>query len=61
MAKEPRTEAERKATPRPVPVAGQSKPVGNPTRVWLVGGEPVGGVLPSDHLGVVADLMTPAE
>ena len=35
MAKEPRTEAERKATPRPVPVAGQSKPVFRGQKVSL--------------------------
>jgi endonuclease/exonuclease/phosphatase family metal-dependent hydrolase len=35
------------------------KPVGNPTRAWLVGDEPVDGVWPSDHCAVVADFITP--
>lgn len=32
------------------------RPIGNPTNVWLAGLEPVGGVQPSDHAAVVADL-----
>ena len=37
------------------------KPIGNPTRTWTVG-QPTAGndAWPSDHLGVVADLITPA-
>jgi endonuclease/exonuclease/phosphatase family metal-dependent hydrolase len=35
------------------------KPAGNPISVWTAGGEPVDGVLPSDHLAVVADLVAP--
>jgi endonuclease/exonuclease/phosphatase family metal-dependent hydrolase len=33
------------------------KPLGNPTRAELVGVEPVGGIVPSDHAGVVVDLV----
>jgi endonuclease/exonuclease/phosphatase family metal-dependent hydrolase len=36
------------------------KPLGNPTRCWVVGADPVGGVQASDHYGVAADLVTPA-
>ncbi len=35
------------------------KPVGNPQRAWLAGVEAVGGVVPSDHAAVVAELATP--
>ena len=35
------------------------KPLGNPARCELVGAEPIDGVWPSDHLGVVATLRTP--
>jgi len=35
MAKEPRTEAERKATPRPAPMAGVSNPVVRGQKVSL--------------------------
>ena len=35
------------------------KPVGNPTRAWLAGVEPVDGVVASDHAAVVAELVTP--
>ena len=35
MAKEPRTEAERKATPRPVPVAGFTNPVTRGQKISL--------------------------
>lgn len=34
------------------------KPLGNPTRVWLAGVDPVDGVVPSDHAAVVADLIS---
>jgi len=37
------------------------KPTGNPIRVWRAGAEAIDGVLPSDHLAVVADLATPAD
>ena len=37
------------------------RPIGNPTRVWLAGVEPVGGVQPSDHAAVVADIRMVAE
>ncbi|MFN3255042.1 MAG: endonuclease/exonuclease/phosphatase family protein [Ilumatobacter sp.] len=40
------------AWPRP-------KPVGNPIRTWLTGRPGIDGVWPSDHLAVVADLVTP--
>lgn len=36
------------------------KPVGNPIAVWRAGAEAIDGVLPSDHLAVVADLVVPA-
>lgn len=35
------------------------KPAGHPQRVWLAGTEPVGGVQPSDHYAVVADVGVP--
>jgi endonuclease/exonuclease/phosphatase family metal-dependent hydrolase len=34
------------------------KPLGNPVRIWLAGLDPVGGVVPSDHAAVVADLVS---
>jgi endonuclease/exonuclease/phosphatase family metal-dependent hydrolase len=34
------------------------KPLGSVQRCWLAGTEPVGGVSPSDHYAVVADLRT---
>lgn len=37
------------------------RPIGNPTRVWLAGVDPVGGVQPSDHAAVVADIRMVAE
>ncbi|MEO1060989.1 MAG: endonuclease/exonuclease/phosphatase family protein [Actinomycetota bacterium] len=33
------------------------KPLGNPVQAFLIGDEPVDGVWPSDHLGVVVDLI----
>lgn len=35
-----------------------NRPQGNPTRAWLVGTEPIGGVIASDHWGVAAELAT---
>jgi endonuclease/exonuclease/phosphatase family metal-dependent hydrolase len=35
------------------------KPVGNPISTWLAGLDEVGGVVPSDHAAVVAELRTP--
>jgi hypothetical protein len=35
------------------------KPVGNPTRAWLVGHGGDADMWPSDHLGVVAEFVTP--
>jgi endonuclease/exonuclease/phosphatase family metal-dependent hydrolase len=35
------------------------KPVGNPTRAWIAGAEPINGVWPSDHAAVVAEFVTP--
>jgi endonuclease/exonuclease/phosphatase family metal-dependent hydrolase len=35
------------------------KPVGNPTRAWLVGQSGDADMWPSDHLGVVAEFVTP--
>ena len=37
------------------------RPIGNPSRVWLAGVEQVGGVQPSDHAAVVADIRMLAE
>jgi endonuclease/exonuclease/phosphatase family metal-dependent hydrolase len=37
------------------------RPLGNPTRVWLAGVDAVGGVQPSDHAAVVADIRMVAE
>jgi endonuclease/exonuclease/phosphatase family metal-dependent hydrolase len=39
----------------------RKKPVGNPVRTWLAGTESVGGIHPSDHAAVVADLLTPGD
>jgi endonuclease/exonuclease/phosphatase family metal-dependent hydrolase len=36
------------------------KPVGNPRRAWLAGVAPIGGVTPSDHAAVVAELTVPS-
>lgn len=36
----------------------RARPVGNPVQAFLIGDEPVDGVWPSDHLGVVADLRS---
>ena len=36
------------------------KPVGNPVAAWLVGVEPVDGIVPSDHAAVVVELTTPS-
>ena len=33
------------------------QPIGNPAQAFLIGDEPVDGVWPSDHFGVVADLI----
>ncbi len=38
----------------------RTRPVGNPVQTFLAGTAPVGGVHPSDHAAVVADLITPA-
>lgn len=35
------------------------KPAGHPRRVWLAGTDPIGGVQPSDHYAVVADVDVP--
>ena len=32
------------------------KPTGNPRRAWLIGTEPVDGVVPSDHYGITVEL-----
>ncbi len=32
------------------------KPVGNPRRAWLVGTDPIDGIVPSDHYGVAVEL-----
>ena len=32
------------------------RPLGNPENIWLAGVEPTGGVMPSDHAAVVADI-----
>ncbi|MCP5028962.1 MAG: endonuclease [Actinomycetia bacterium] len=37
----------------------REKPVGNAVRAELFGTEPVAGILPSDHYGVVVDLVGP--
>jgi endonuclease/exonuclease/phosphatase family metal-dependent hydrolase len=37
------------------------RPIGNPTRMWLAGLEAVGGVQPSDHAAVVADIRMVGE
>ena len=34
------------------------KPIGNPSRVWLAGVDPVDGVQASDHFAIVADVVT---
>lgn len=36
------------------------KPLGNPTRAWLVGTEAIDGVVPSDHFGVAVELAATA-
>jgi endonuclease/exonuclease/phosphatase family metal-dependent hydrolase len=36
------------------------RPLGNPRRTWVAGVEPLGGVQPSDHYAVVADLVAPS-
>jgi endonuclease/exonuclease/phosphatase family metal-dependent hydrolase len=37
------------------------RPIGNPSRIWLAGLEAVGGIQPSDHAAVVADIYMIAE
>lgn len=37
------------------------RPIGNPTSIWLAGVEAVGGVQPSDHAAVVADIVMVAD
>jgi len=37
----------------------RTKPIGNPVAAHLAGHEPIGGVFPSDHYAVWADLRTP--
>jgi endonuclease/exonuclease/phosphatase family metal-dependent hydrolase len=37
------------------------RPIGNPSRIWLAGVDTVGGVQPSDHAAVVADIRMIAE
>ncbi len=37
------------------------RPIGNPSRIWLAGVDTVGGIQPSDHAAVVADIRMIAE
>jgi endonuclease/exonuclease/phosphatase family metal-dependent hydrolase len=37
------------------------RPIGNPSRIWLAGLDTVGGIQPSDHAAVVADIRMIAE
>ena len=37
------------------------RPLGNPRNVWLAGIEPVGGIQPSDHAAVVAEICISTE
>lgn len=36
----------------------EKRPIGNPTRAWLFGEEPVNGIVASDHYGVAVEIHT---